>query len=134
MVRHYETMVVFDGTLPEDVLEKEQKQVEELISKHAQFERTDVWGKRPLAYPIKKKKTGYYCLFLFSGSGDIENAIDKQLKLNENVLRHLTVLRNLRNEEARKIFREKGEDASKVGFSYEKYSEERENSMQRENE
>lgn len=133
MIRHYETMVVFDGTLPEEVLAKEQKEVEEFISKHAQFEKTDVWGKRTLAYPIKKKKTGYYCLFLFSGSGDIANSIDKHLKLNENILRYLTVLRNVKNDEARRIFREKGEGASNSGFSYEKYSEERENATQKEN-
>lgn len=133
MVRPYETMVVFDGTLPQEVLEKEQKQLEEFISNLAQFERTDVWGKRTLAYPIKKKKSGYYCLFLFSGSGDIANAIDKQIKLNENVLRYLTLLRDPKNEDARKNFREKGENSSNAGFSYERYREERENFMHRGN-
>jgi small subunit ribosomal protein S6 len=94
-------MVVFDGTLPEDVLQKEQKQIEEFIAKHAEFEKTDVWGKKALAYPVRKKRSGFYCLFLFSGSGDLASLLEKHHKLNENILRHLTVVRDLKNEVAR---------------------------------
>jgi small subunit ribosomal protein S6 len=101
MKRPYESMVVFDGTLPEDVLQKEQRQVEELIAQHADFEKTDVWGKKTLAYSIRKKRTGYYCLFLFSGTGDIVPALDRYIKLNDNIFRHLTVVRDLKNEAAR---------------------------------
>ena len=101
MKRPYEAMVVFDGTLPEDKLQKEQKLFEELLNQHADFEKTDVWGKKSLAYPIRKKRTGYYCLFLFSGSGDFVPAIDKHVKHNENILRHLTVVRDLQNDAAR---------------------------------
>lgn len=101
MKRPYESMVVFDGTLPEDVLQKEQKQIEDLIAQHAEFEKTDVWGKKSLAYTVRKKRTGYYCLFLFSGSGDIATIIDKNIKLNQNILRHLTVSRDLKNDIAR---------------------------------
>ncbi|NLP01332.1 MAG: 30S ribosomal protein S6 [Fibrobacter sp.] len=101
MKRPYETMIVFDGTLPDDVLQKEQQQVEDLIKQTANFEKADVWGKRQLAYTIKKKKTGYYCLFLYEGEGDTVTALDKYIKLNERILRHLTVQRNLKNEAAR---------------------------------
>lgn len=101
MERPYETMVVFDGTLPDDVLQKEQKMVEELLSQNAQFEKTDVWGKKSLAYTIRKKRTGYYCLFLFTCNYDIVPVIDKHVKHNDNILRHLTVVRDLKNEAAR---------------------------------
>jgi small subunit ribosomal protein S6 len=101
MKRPYEAMVVFDGTQPDDILQKEQKQFEELISQHAEFEKTDVWGKKSLAYPIRKKRTGYYCLFLYSGSGDLNPVIDKYVKLNDMILRHLVVVRDLKNEAAR---------------------------------
>jgi small subunit ribosomal protein S6 len=101
MKRPYESMVVFDGTLPEDVLQKEQRQIEELIAQHADFEKTDIWGKKALAYPIRKRRTGYYCLFLFSGTGEIVPALDRYIKLNDTILRHLTVVRDLKNESAR---------------------------------
>lgn len=101
MIRPYETMIVFDGTLPDDVIQKEQKQVEDFLKQNANFEKTDVWGKRALAYTIKKRKSGYYCLYLFSGEGSIVASIDKHLKLNEQVLRYLTVVRNVKNDVAR---------------------------------
>ena len=101
MKRPYETMVVFDGTLPDDVLQKEQKMVEELLTQNAEFEKADIWGKKQLAYAVRKKRTGYYCLFIFSCDHDIVPVIDKHVKHNENILRHLTVVRNLKNDIAR---------------------------------
>jgi small subunit ribosomal protein S6 len=101
--RPYESMVVLDGSLPDDIIQKEQKQIEELLKLNSSFEKTDVWGKRVLAYTIRKKKTGVFCLFLFEGEGSAVIALDKYVKLNTNVLRHLTVVRNLKNEAARVI-------------------------------
>jgi small subunit ribosomal protein S6 len=102
--RPYETVIVFDGTLPDDVLQKEQARIEEQLRQIAVFEKTDVWGKRTLAYAIKKKKLGFYCLFLYEGEGTVVNAIEKPLKLNEKVLRYLTVQRDLKNDAARAAF------------------------------
>ncbi len=101
MKKPYESMIVFDGTLPDDVLQKEQQQIEEFLKSNSNFEKTDVWGKRNLAYQIRKKKTGYYCLFFFEGEGDVVSALTRHIKLNEAVLRHLTVVRNVKNDAAR---------------------------------
>ena len=101
MKRPYESMIVFDGTLPDDVLQKEQHQIEEFLKKESSYEKTDVWGKRQLAYPVRKKRLGSYCLFLYEGEGHLAGALEKHIKLNDTVLRHLTVVRNLKNEAAR---------------------------------
>ena len=101
MKKPYESVIVFDGTLPDDVLQKEQQQIEEFLKSNATFEKTDVWGKRNLAYQIRKKKTGYYCMFLFEGDGEVVSGLTRLIKLNEAVLRHLTVVRNVKNDEAR---------------------------------
>lgn len=45
--------------------------------------------KRKLAYPIKKNRFGFYCLFNFKSDGEIVKEIDKQLKMNSNVLRYM---------------------------------------------
>ncbi len=50
---------------------------------------------------FERKKQVSYCLFLFEGEGSAVIALDKYIKLNTNVLRHLTVVRNLKNEAAR---------------------------------
>lgn len=101
MKRPYEAMVVFDGSQPDETIQKEQKLFEELISQHAELEKTEVWGKKSLAYPINKKRSGYYCLFIYHGDGDLTPMFDKYVRLNDMVLRHLVVVRNLKNEEAR---------------------------------
>lgn len=92
MVRKYETVVVFDGSLPEETIAKEHKAVEEFLSSKFDFHKTDVWGKRDLAYEIDKKKTGYYCLFIYSGEGNMNEAMTNLFKLNDKVIRHMTVL------------------------------------------
>ncbi len=92
MKRMYESVVIFDGSLPDETLTREQVKVEKFLQQNAEFERTDVWGKRTLAYEIKKKKSGYYCLFLFKGEGDIFEKLHNTYKLNQKILRHMTVL------------------------------------------
>jgi small subunit ribosomal protein S6 len=91
--RPYESIVIFDGTLSEDAISGESGKIQEFLSKNAQFESTVVWGKRHLAYSIKKKKVGIYHLFLYQGEGNVAAKLDKFLKLNESVLRHLSVVR-----------------------------------------
>jgi len=91
--RPYESIVIFDGTLSDDTIIGESKKIEEFLAKNAAFESTAVWGKRHMAYIIKKKKTGVYHLFNYTGEGDIAGKLDKFLKLNEAVLRHITVAR-----------------------------------------
>lgn len=97
MKQNYETVVIFDGTLSEDTVQKESAKIEEFIKVNAEFERIDVWGKKSLAYMIKKKKTGIYQLFVYKGDSEKNYAgkMDKFLKLNDSVLRHLTVVREI---------------------------------------
>ncbi len=117
MIRPYETVIVIDGTLPEDVIQKEQKQIEEFFQSNAELEKTDVWGKRALAYPINKKRSGHYVLFLYKGEGTVPAEFEKFIKLNESILRHLTTIRNVKNDAAREALaarREKGEVVGRV--------------------
>jgi small subunit ribosomal protein S6 len=102
--RPYETVVVLDGTQSDEVLNKEQTQIEDLLKQNASLEKVDVWGKRSLAYPIRKKRLGYYCLFLYEGEGGAINVLERQLKLNELVLRYLTIVRDVKNDAARAAF------------------------------
>jgi small subunit ribosomal protein S6 len=91
--RPYETVVIYDATLPDDTIHSENAKLEEFFRKNADFESTVVMGKKYLAYPIRKKKTGIYHLYLYKGDGDVAGKLDKFLKLNESVLRHLSVVR-----------------------------------------
>jgi small subunit ribosomal protein S6 len=52
----------------------------------------DRWGRRRLAYPIKKKNAGFYVQLLHKSPTDIVQKLEQAFKLDEDVIRHLTVV------------------------------------------
>jgi small subunit ribosomal protein S6 len=91
----YETVVIFDGALSEDAVRKENGKMEEFLKTNAEFEKTEMWGKKNLAYMIKKKRSGVYHLYTYQDQSEknIAGKIEKFFNLNETVLRHLTVVK-----------------------------------------
>lgn len=53
--------------------------------------RTDVWGRRRLAYPIRRFTEGYYVFMLLQMDANGLAELDRSLRLNEDVIRHLVV-------------------------------------------
>ncbi|MFQ5593198.1 MAG: 30S ribosomal protein S6 [Anaerolineae bacterium] len=49
------------------------------------------WQKRKLAYPIQKQLEGYYLFFQIDVNPDILPTVERNLRLNESVIRHLVV-------------------------------------------
>jgi small subunit ribosomal protein S6 len=66
------------------------------------------WGRRKLAYPIQKESRGLYTYLVYSGKGDVVHEIERNLRLNEHVLRFLTV--NLAAEFDAEAFRKRRAD------------------------
>ena len=66
IMRQYETMVIIDA----------------MIS----------WGKRKLAYTIKKRQHGYYVIFYYKAEAAVVANMEAALKLNENALRWMTLV------------------------------------------
>ena len=91
-MQKYETVVIFDGALPEETIAKEQLKIEELIKANGNLEKTDVWGKKELAYEIDKNKSGFYTFFLYEFSGDANELISGAVRYNDKVIRTMTVV------------------------------------------
>lgn len=53
----------------------------------------DLWGKRPLAYPIKRETSGYFAHFEIQADPKNAKGLDKSLKLEEDILRYLLIKR-----------------------------------------
>jgi len=91
-MRNYELTLVIDPDLTsadqKKLVEKVKKIVEEVEGK---VNKTIEWGKKELAYPIKKKKMGYYFLCLLSLPEDGVEKIDKKLKVEEGIIRFLQI-------------------------------------------
>ena len=68
------------------------EKVEALIARvGGTVEKVDRWGKRRLAYAVKKFTDGFYVLINFEGAPAEIKEIDRVLKINDEVLRHLIV-------------------------------------------
>lgn len=89
----YETMLLYTPELAETAVKKEvenfKKQITEKFEGKITFE--DFWGKRDLAYPINKKDSGFYAVVQYTFPGEKVSDFDEELRLNQNILRHLTV-------------------------------------------
>jgi small subunit ribosomal protein S6 len=89
----YETIFVLDPSLEEHGVQKEIQKVEDLITgRQGKIVKTEKWGLKKFAYPIKKKLQGFYTLIYFEGEGNIPSELERSFKLNESCLRYLTVL------------------------------------------
>ena len=60
------------------------------------------WGKRKLAYPIHKETRGHYTYLVYTGQGDIVAELERNLRLNEFVIRFMTI--NLAKEFDKEVF------------------------------
>ena len=92
-MNNYEVVYIFDTAGAEDrVQEKLNRYHEQLnTSGKAEITATDVWGRRQLAFPIKKKNAGLYVVEQFSAPQDALPEFERLLKLDEDVLRYLVV-------------------------------------------
>jgi small subunit ribosomal protein S6 len=91
-VREYETVFIIDPGCDESQVEREVNTVKEIITAgDGKVEEAESWGKRRLAYDIKRKKEGTYAFVRFSGEPSVLQELTRRLKLNELILRHLIV-------------------------------------------
>ena len=93
----YETVLIWSASLSEAELKKETSNVQRIVADgEGELLGFDDWGRRQLAYPIKKQNEGVYHLVHWKGESSVKEAIDKMLRINDNCVRHLT-LRQDRN-------------------------------------
>ena len=92
-MRKYETAFIIDGLLNEADREALITKFENSLEKHgAVFERIIRWGKRILAYEIKKRIHGYYVIFYYEANPSIIRTFHHELGINENILRFMTLI------------------------------------------
>ncbi|GAG60870.1 unnamed protein product [marine sediment metagenome] len=91
-MRIYETAFLIAPNLSEEDTEKLIQQMADVIpAKKGKMIHVDKWGKRKLAYQIKKFEAAYYVFFLYKGEADIPSELERRFKQNEAVIRYLTV-------------------------------------------
>ncbi|MFC1614667.1 30S ribosomal protein S6 [Gemmatimonadota bacterium] len=92
-MNQYENVLILDPTLEESEAEEKLEQLLELYkAEGVQIVETKDWGKRKLAYPIKKKDNGLYRVIRFDADPSVITELERRLKLDEKVMRSLIVL------------------------------------------
>ncbi len=94
MIRQYEVVYIFDSALEEAAVTEKLARFHALIQQPGEAVQPELnhWGKRSLAYPIRKHETGYYVIAKFETSGEKLPEFERAIKLDESVLRFLVVL------------------------------------------
>ena len=87
-MRHYEIMIILEPETDERTIAQTLEKLLQVVpSNGGTVDKIDIWGKRRLAYDIKKKSEGLYVVVDMTTTPANAQALDRQLGLNETVLR-----------------------------------------------
>ena len=91
-MNHYETVFILNPVLSDtQIKETVQKFNDYLVSKGAEMISKEDWGLKKLAYPIQKKKSGFYHLFEFKLAGEEISSYELEFRRDDSIMRYLTV-------------------------------------------
>ena len=93
MMNRYEMIYIIDTGLEETARKELIEKVSNLITANGgEVEKVDeTWGKRRLAYAIDYKTEGWYVLVNFQANPELPRELERNLQINENILRYLVV-------------------------------------------
>jgi len=91
MQNQYETIIISSPLLTDSQLKESNKKYRDLIRKNGKIVHEEDWGLRKLAYPIKKKSSGYYYLFEYTANTEFIQKLETQFNRDEKILRYLSV-------------------------------------------
>lgn len=91
-MRHYETLFIVTPDSSEEDLKAVATKIKGVVSgMNGIVASYDEQGKKKLAYSVKKQNKGYYVLMDYVGSADIVSEIERNMRLDDRVLKYLTV-------------------------------------------
>ncbi len=91
-MRLYETLYLVRPDLTEESYSQLREKFQRVIQRqNGILVKEEVWGKRDLAYPVQKFMVGYYVLLHYAGEGGISFNLERELRLDESVMKYHTV-------------------------------------------
>ncbi|MEN6440585.1 MAG: 30S ribosomal protein S6 [Syntrophobacter sp.] len=91
-MRKYETFFIVDPDLPDETNSVVDTKVQAIVTSNGgEVLAYTPWGKRKLAYPIRKHTRGLYVLIEYSGGADMVAELERNLRIDERVLKFITV-------------------------------------------
>ena len=91
MNRSYEVMFIVRPDMVDEDLNKLISTLESSVTSAGGTAKSEVWGKRRLAYKVAKFHEGIFVLFMMEGSGAIVREVERRLRVTEQVIKFITV-------------------------------------------
>ncbi len=130
-MRQYETLYIVNPELDEENYRAVVDKFRELIEKeNGVVVKLEEWGKQRLAYPVKKFDQGAYVLINYCGGSNITAELERDLKLDDRVLKYQTV--KLADDADPQALLQKEEEAKKETAAREEQAQEIEETAQNE--
>lgn len=91
-MRSYECAVIVHPAVHEDGLRASTAKYVDIIAKGGgEITKVETWGKRRLSYEIMKQPEGHYFFYRFRGANTVVEELGRQMRIDENILRHMIV-------------------------------------------
>ncbi len=88
----YELTYIINGALSDEQIKNTVQRVTKYIEENGgQVREIDEWGTRRLAYPINKKRNGYYVNLYFEAPGELIPKLERAMEISDEILRYLTL-------------------------------------------
>ena len=91
--KRYETAILFEPELPEDARKEFLAKLSAVVAGYkGEVLKTDDWGNRKLAYPIRKKSNAFYTFLVYTGTRGVVEEVERNIKIFDGILRFLTTV------------------------------------------
>ncbi|MBI4690788.1 MAG: 30S ribosomal protein S6 [Nitrospirae bacterium] len=121
----YENIVILNASLPDEEIEAASKKIKDLIvNSGGEILKADTWGKRKLAFEIRKQKKGFYLLLIFKAPSAAIKKLEDYYKVFDPVIKYMvlrpgkkqagTILQTISGSEGQSTHGEKTEQKSEV--------------------
>lgn len=91
-IRTYESVVIISASFEDEVLDAIQKKYEDFLkNNNVNIVKVEKWGRKRMAYQIKKVRTGYYLIFRYEADVNFVRKFERTLEIDEQILRYLSV-------------------------------------------
>ncbi|MDR2141003.1 MAG: 30S ribosomal protein S6 [Deltaproteobacteria bacterium] len=114
--RRYETLILLSPNLGKPELDTLKTKIETILAQgQGQIVRFEDWGRRRLAYPVKREIYGNYLLYDFQGQPALATELERNLKIDEKVFKFLTLVleKDFTNERLEETLAQLAKDAQK---------------------
>jgi small subunit ribosomal protein S6 len=90
--REYETIYILRADVDGESAERVQSRVADAVEReHGKLVKVEAWGRRKLAYPVRKQRKGVYVYLKYVGGGGLVAEVERNLKLLDAVVKYMTV-------------------------------------------